>query len=855
MKPSVKTSRAAAFLLVLAVALWMSPQQARSETISATIDFSNYELGEETVDGTTYITFTYPDVDYTETPGAPRMPVKYVRFAVPYNACDFEVESSAGGTVKLVTEHRIIPAQEPVPASQTSELEFTLPDEQVYSSTSLWPESTVSIENRGFLYGYNQIVTVAVAPAQCIPGGNVIMASRSVTVKLTYSTTPGARKKSALLSGKELAPRLAPRSQADIDWQAEDVKGMVINPELVDSLKIQVDSAVLSIGKLSGDVYCIITNRALKQSLQRLAGWKRQKGYDVIITCMEDILSMPEVQNGDEVSGINDDAGKLRQYLANLYDTRFVKFVLLAGDSAVVPIRYCNGRNGKPKHYQNIPSDLYFAEYNGNWNLNGNKYYGEPNDKIDYYPEVFIGRILCSTPEDVANYTEKLIRYELNPGNGDYSYLDNAIYTQEKDMDDGNEAVILSQLTADIFPDSKVITENKDNERIPTGAQVVAEMNSNRYAFSSFNGHGSPEGVGINYVIPDETVYGISALDNQRVFLLEEANNGLDNLTNYYYPMISYSMSCTLMPYDQFVIDDYGGKMDVYNIKWNFGRVFTCGGLYGGPAFLGDTRTSWIKPNFNLETDFIEIIKSGTFCLGKAEAISKVNADKAEYHWLNIVHNLLGCPEFEMWTGIPAEYINLITFQSPNYVAIRGNELPNSTIAYRKKEFGSLLLQTIPRSTSITATNLYSINISDVDMNHPITVYKHNCIPYILPLFLQNATVNYDDSFQASSVKMGNSVTILRDSGDYVIGNGGSLIIEASGDVEINSGTIIDTGGRLTIKSDGKITINGGTVKKGGKLKICAKEIEINKGFSVESGGAFKTLRYDRMTNHFMFND
>lgn len=846
MKPSVKTSQAAAFLLVLAVTLWMSPQQARSETISATIDFSNYQLGEETVDGTTYTTFTYPDVDYTETPGAPRMPVKHVRFAVPYNACEFEVESSAGGTVKLVTEHRIIPAQEPVPASQTSRPEFTLPNEQVYSSSSLWPESKVSIENRGFLYGYNQIVTVSVAPAQCIPGGNVIMASRSVTVKLTYSTTPPARKKSALLSGKELAPRLAPRSQADIDWQAEDVKNMVINPGIVDSLRVLADSALIMKGKPAGDVYCIITNRALKQSLQRLAGWKRQKGYDVIITCMEDILAMPEVQNGDEVSGINDDAGKLRQYLANLYDTRFVKFVLLAGDSAVVPIRYGNGYDLDSRHFQHIPSDLYFADYNGNWATDGDDRYGEPADKIDYYPEVFIGRLLCSTPEDVANYTEKLIRYELNPGNGDYSYLDDAIYTQEMDMED--QAVILSQLTADIYPDYKIISENYDNERIPTGAQVIAEMNANHYAFSSFNGHGCPEGVGINYVIPDETVYGISALDNQRVFLLEEANNGLDNLTNYDYPMISYSMSCTLMPYDQFVIDDSPGKMDIYNIKWNFGRVFTCGGLYGGPAFLGDTRAGWISSSFYMEEDFIEIIKSGTYCLGKAEAVSKANFNGNKAHWVKIVHNLLGCPEFEMWTGIPIKYTDLGMIQTSNSVILHSVELPSSTIAYRESGFSL-----VPEK-KITAKGT-SVNISKVDLNRPVTVYKHNCIPRILPLYLQNATVKFTDSFQASSVKIGNSVSPTRAKGDYVIGNGGSLTIEASDDVEIDTGTIIDAGGRLTIRSDGKIIINGGAVKKGGKLKICAKEIEINKGFNVENGGTFETLRYDRMTNHFMFND
>lgn len=120
-------------------------------------------------------------------------------------------------------------------------------------------------------------------------------------------------------------------------------------------------------------------------------------------------------------------------------------YVLLAGDYSVLPIRYGYREDYNPMYpldnIYKIPTDLYFSDLNGDWDLNKNHCYGEPNaDQIDHYPEIFVGRLLCTAPQEIKNYTEKLLRYERNPGNGDYSYLKKAFYFQSDDPQENNEA-------------------------------------------------------------------------------------------------------------------------------------------------------------------------------------------------------------------------------------------------------------------------------------------------------------------------------------------------------------------------------------------------------------------------------
>lgn len=148
---------------------------------------------------------------------------------------------------------------------------------------------------------------------------------------------------------------------------------------------------------------------------------------------------------------------------------------MLAGDYTVLPIRYGTGRRSITiKDSQNqdssiyvdwpIPSDLYFSDFNGNWNVDGDSSYGEFESSemytMDYAPEIFVGRLLCTNRQEIANYTEKLIRYERNPGNGDYGYLQKAFYCQSDEMQENENAKTIKSAWGDIFSYSKTMQED-----------------------------------------------------------------------------------------------------------------------------------------------------------------------------------------------------------------------------------------------------------------------------------------------------------------------------------------------------------------------------------------------------------
>jgi hypothetical protein len=73
-----------------------------------------------------------------------------------------------------------------------------------------------------------------------------------------------------------------------------------------------------------------------------------------------------------------------------------------------------------PDIWRDIPNDWAYCDLDGDW----------PDD-ADWAPELWVGRVPAHSPSEGENFVEKVLDYELNPGNGDYEYLDRAFYEQE----------------------------------------------------------------------------------------------------------------------------------------------------------------------------------------------------------------------------------------------------------------------------------------------------------------------------------------------------------------------------------------------------------------------------------------
>lgn len=159
--------------------------------------------------------------------------------------------------------------------------------------------------------------------------------------------------------------------------------------------------------------YLIVTADSLKDAFTPLARYKRLKGLRVKVESIENIYQMPcEYTQPQE---------KLKYYLYTLYQNNGLKWCLLGGDDNIIPVRICY----IPwlDQHEKFASDRYYAcfEKDFRWNANNNDIYGEASltkaedDNLDLTAEIHLSRIPMQTKRQILNWTNKLLKYELNP--------------------------------------------------------------------------------------------------------------------------------------------------------------------------------------------------------------------------------------------------------------------------------------------------------------------------------------------------------------------------------------------------------------------------------------------------------
>jgi hypothetical protein len=89
----------------------------------------------------------------------------------------------------------------------------------------------------------------------------------------------------------------------------------------------------------------------------------------------------------------NDTQAKIRNFIIGFYASNPLRYVLLGGDTDVIPHRgfYVNLGTGSESD-ADIPADMYYSCLDGNWNYDNDNYWGEMPE-ADLAPEIAIGRI------------------------------------------------------------------------------------------------------------------------------------------------------------------------------------------------------------------------------------------------------------------------------------------------------------------------------------------------------------------------------------------------------------------------------------------------------------------------------
>ena len=765
----------------LVAALMLSTLPAMAE-VRDTVDFDFVERTFEhiTVDGETFIRYSFPDCDQIDQTGAPMLPVKYIRLSVPYNATNITVRPLASWTPANENK-RIYPAPVPIPTDgSVTEEPGTVIDSTIYMTDAYWPPSAAELVGDGYYMGENRIVTIAVYPMLYNPVQNKMHNYTQVRVKVSYDLGP---------TPAGMLVRYNPQLRQQERQQA---MALVSNPELVEAHAIPASTVQHMMQQnpdttnwpVPGYEYMVITTRELAPAFKRLIALKQQKGYRAGVVCVEDIVNDPLVQNGDKCmlpdstySYINDDAGKIRQYLRENY-CYGTKYVLFAGES--VPFRYGYHANKSGIYYE-IPTDWYYTDKDTNWSVDGDDKYGEKellgSICFDTNEDFYVGRIQPRKKEEIQNYTNKLFTYELNPGNGNLSYLQNVLLTEGFRF---KKVTNLSSTYSSIFSNITIMEQPTLLTRFPLGEDIVDTLNTKSYSLISIAGHGSPRGICTSGKSSNRSdIYsGMMAIHQYRTKI---DSGAFDEVKNKYTPGVLYSYACITTPFD-FVPYYYNG----YDTIVNVGQSYTLGKDYGGVAFIGNTRNGYTSYSSDQELHFAQEITSGTQKIGAA--YTKSNTIESDIYF-PMVRNLIGDPEFNIWTDIPHHYDNISITRTDNSISIDG--LGNDSLFIVGVSDG--------KNQHMKLTDTGNLVLSDVNPNSTVMLYNHNYLPLIAPLYLQNERIERSQYIIANDVVAGRAIDSNRTAGNLVIAAGSEYEVDAKGQVLLAPGFTVEKGAMFSV--------------------------------------------------------
>jgi len=326
-----------------------------------------------------------PRFEQRGIPGTPLLPAIPEVFILPDGAVNVTfnvvpIEETAIGLPGIA----IIPAMELRPFSSQNSGSVRLPDPAVYSSDSPWPENPIISTHTGTLGGI-RIASCLIQPWIYIPATGSLSIINEIEITVTWEDGFHHH-----LTAEQI--RIA-RSRINI------LEGAADQASPWDSPSIQ-----------GGDSqYLLICDSSYVETMEPLASFHEGRGYSVETASVQEILS--------SFSGI-DDAEKLRNFIKNRFIEHGTVFVLLAGDETLVPVRmvytYCE------TYVDTATVDLYFADLDGTWDGSGDGEYGQPDDSLDLYADVLLGRALFATVDEAELFVQKNLTYQANPPPGDW---------------------------------------------------------------------------------------------------------------------------------------------------------------------------------------------------------------------------------------------------------------------------------------------------------------------------------------------------------------------------------------------------------------------------------------------------
>jgi len=328
-----------------------------------------------------------------DEPGAPLLPFRTVRMVLPqgedvghFSFTFFDQTRVAAGFKPAAAGPLVGTEGETIPADPSA----------VHSSSQ-----RVIYLGTGTLHGY-QVASFAVYPFG-VEGG---VLKRSGRVGISVDTRP-------------LTESTAQRVRHRDGWREgvrAQIASLVVNPSALNAYVFNEVTVPPVVGGFAASTfpslegsdvdYVIVTNDSLAAAYQALADWKTAKGVPTVVRTTEWIAA--NYRNG------SDGAETIRNFVKDAYSLWGIKYVLLGGDAAQVPVRLAWS-----SYYPNAagranPADMYFGCLDGDWNADHDAVFGEyGSDDADLWAEVYVGRLPTRSNAEVNVMVGKIENYEM----------------------------------------------------------------------------------------------------------------------------------------------------------------------------------------------------------------------------------------------------------------------------------------------------------------------------------------------------------------------------------------------------------------------------------------------------------
>jgi len=399
------------------------------EKITLDFTFSTPTLEKIEINGEFYDRVTIDGLPNSGGINQPRLPVKSVKVLIPSGREFDSVEVVAKEKSLLELDYALEVGQNIIPLNTDSPQQFSEKDYSDLPSDNLY-----SIVDIHLFRGYF-VLFVNLHPVQYIEGTGELAYYEHLTLQIKTKDSQSINVIRGLQRDKEIVAKL------------------VDNPSYI--VSYDRTSGLLDENAVN---YVIITNEMLANSglednLQYFAQSKIDKGLSADIFTVEEIISSPEYSvNGtwgdnnpynpfyqseitENFEIFDDTQAKIRNFIRYAYVELETDYVLLAGDADgypegdnIIPVRKLYAcEEGLPLDMgtldleeDNIPSDVYYACLDGNFNYDMDERWGENAtdnniadvEEADLLAEIYVGRACVDSDVEVANFVMKTLGYE-----------------------------------------------------------------------------------------------------------------------------------------------------------------------------------------------------------------------------------------------------------------------------------------------------------------------------------------------------------------------------------------------------------------------------------------------------------